>query len=377
MLGIARRDWKMAGTGAVGTALAVQFLQDVPDSKAGFDAVFGTGWEQQIPAPLRLLMLPRRWSLMASEPGRAILQRDIVYAHKPESGAPLLADLWSPPPGVAPTGLSVVFVHGGGWRIGYKDMLTRPFFRRLAAQGHAILDIEYTLCPEGDIPTMIAEVKEAILWIKAHSGEYGLDPERVVLMGGSAGAHLALLAAYTSGHPSLLPLSGEGDTSVRGVVAFYPPADFLALQELAATETLGPEGGARSLELDRVSEAILGRLFNLQCDEDDMKVSFRDMIPDMIGGTPDEAPELYRLLSPIDHVGQHCPPTLLLQGTDDIFGLLPAVRRLHQELRGAGATSILVEFPHAEHAFDLVLPQVSPVAQAATYDIERFLGLLV
>jgi acetyl esterase/lipase len=305
------------------------------------------------------------------------LQRDIVYARKPESGAPLLADLWSSPPFVAPTGLSVVFVHGGGWRIGYKDMLTRPFFRRLAAQGHTILDIEYTLSPEGDIPMMIAEVKEAILWIKAHSCEHGLDPERVVLMGGSAGAHLALLAAYTSGHPSLPPLSGEGDTSVRGVVAFYPPADFLALQEPAAAGTVGPGGGARSLELDRMSEAILGRLFNMQCDEDDMKVSFLDMIPDLIGGAPDEVPELYRLLSPIDHVGQHCPPTLLLQGTDDVFELPPAVRRLHRELRGAGASSILIEFPHAEHAFDLVLPQVSPVAQAATYDIERFLALLV
>jgi len=377
LLGLVRRDWKMAGTGAAGTALAVQFLQDIPDSKAGFDAAFGAGWEQRIPAPLRLLMLPRRWSLLAREPGRAILQRDVVYAHQARTGTPLLADLWSPPPSVAPTGLSVVFVHGGGWRIGEKDMLTRPFFRRLAAQGHTILDINYTLCPEGDIPMMIAEVKEAVLWIKAHSREYGLEQERVVLMGGSAGAHLALLAAYTAGHPSLPPLSGDGDTSVRGVVAFYPPTDFLALQEPAAAETLGLGAGARSLELDRLSDALLARLFNLQCDDDASERSFLDMIPDMIGGTPDEVPEVYRLLSPINHVGQHCLPTLLLQGTDDIFGLLPTVRRLHHELRGAGASSILVEFPHTDHAFDLVLPQISPVAQAATYDIERFLALLV
>jgi acetyl esterase/lipase len=68
---------------------------------------------------------------------------------------------------------------------------------------------------------------------------------------------------------------------------------------------------------------------------------------------------------------------LLLHGTDDIFDLTPAVRRLHQELLGAGATSILVEFPHTEHAFDLVLPRVSPVAQAAAYDVERFLALLI
>jgi hypothetical protein len=95
------------------------------------------------------------------------------------------------------------------------------------------------------------------------------------------------------------------------VVAFYPPTDFLALQELATEETHEPGGGARTLELDRVSDALLARLFNLQSDDDGTETSFRDMIPDMIGGTPDEIPEVYRLLSPIYHVGPHCPPTLL------------------------------------------------------------------
>jgi acetyl esterase/lipase len=278
---------------------------------------------------------------------------------------------------VAPTGLSVVYVHGGGWRIGDKDMWTRPFFRRLAAQGHTILDIAYTLSPAGDIPNMIAEIKEAVLWIKGHSSEYGLDAERVILMGGSAGAHLALLAAYTADHPLLPPLSGEGDTSVRGVVAYYPPVDFLSLQEPEAKALLGPGADTRSPELDKVSQALLVKMFALPCDETGTQIEFRDMIPDMLGGTPDEIPEVYKLLSPIYHAGSHCPPTLLLQGTDDIFDLMHGVRRMQAELQRAGATSILVEFPHAEHAFDLVLPRVSPVAQAATYDVERFLALLV
>ena len=376
LLGLVHREWRMAGAGAVGMALVAKFLRDVPGSAEGFDAAFGSGWERRIPTSLQLRMLPRRWSLLASEPGRSTLQRDLVYGRAPSTGNPLLADLWSPTPDAVPTGLSIVFVHGGGWRIGDKDMLTRPFFRRLAAQGHTVLDIAYTLCPEGDVPTMIAEVKEAVLWLKAHSREYGLDPERVVLMGGSAGGHLALLAGYTAGHPSLPPLSGEGDASVRGVVAVYPFVDLLTLQEPAA-EILVQEGGARSIELDRVSAALLASLFNLQYDDADAELSSQDRVPDMLGGTPGELPERYRLLSPISHVGPHCPPTLLLQGTDDIFGLAPSVRHFHQALRAAGATSILVEFPHAEHAFDLVLPRISPVAQAATYDVERFLALLV
>ncbi len=377
LLGLARRDWKMAGAGAAGAALAAQFLQDVPDSDEESAEAFGPDWEQRIPASLRPRLLPRRWSLLAPAPGSVVWQRDLVYGQSAGTGAPLLADLWSPPPGVTPTGLAVVYVHGGGWRVGFKDMATRTFFRRLAAQGHSILDIEYTLWPACDIPAMIAEVKEAVRWLKEHGRECGVDPERIVLMGGSAGAHLALLAAYTPGHPALPPLSREGDDSVRGVVAFYPPTDFTALRE-PLVHAEAEEEEALSLDpLDRLSEACFALIFNLHGDDLDCKVSFRDFIPAILGGRPDEIPETYQLLSPVHQVGPHCPPTLLLQGSDDIFGLAPAVRRLQRELRDAGATSILVEFPHAEHAFDLVLPRVSPLAQAATYDVERFLALLV
>ncbi len=377
MTGLIRRDWKMAGAGAVGVTLVAQFLKDMPDSEEGFAEAFGPDWEQRIPASLQPRLSPRRWALLPQPLGNAVWRRDLVYGQKSGTGAPLLADLWTPPPGVAPTGLSVIYVHGGGWRVGDKDLGTRPFFRRLAAQGHAVLDIAYSLWPEGDIPAMIAEVKEAVLWMKANGGQYDLDPERIVLMGGSAGAHLALLAAYTSEHPSLPPLSGEGDASVRGVVAFYPPTDFLSLQAPAMEQASGSESAGSSGSLDPLSEALLARIFNLHGDDLGGDISFRDFFPAMLGGTPDEIPETYRLLSPINHVAPHCPPTLLLHGTDDIFDLTPGVRRLHRELLDAGATSILVEFPHAEHAFDLVLSRVSPVAQAAAYDVERFLALLV
>ena len=375
--GLARRDWKMAGAGAVGAALAARFLQDLPDSEQAFTAAFGQDWLQAIPASLQPKLAPQRWSLPAKTPGKVVWQRDMVYGHKAGTGAPLLADLWTPPPGVAPTGLAVVNVHGGAWRVGDKDLGTRFFFRRLAAQGHAVLDIAYSLWPEADIPAMIAEVKEAVLWIKDNGRRHGVDPDRIVLMGGSAGAHLALLAAYTSEHPSLPPLSGPGDASVRGVVAFYPPADLLSLQGSADGQELEPDGTGVSGALDPVSEAILGLIFNLHGDDLDRELPFQEFFPAIVGGTLEEVPEAYRLLSPMHHVGAHCPPTLLLHGTDDIFGLTPDVRRLHQKLLDAGATSILVEFPHADHAFDLVLPQVSPVAQAAAYDAERFLALLV
>lgn len=102
-----------------------------------------------------------------------------------------------------------------------------------------------------------------------------------------------------------------------------------------------------------------------------------NFIAQLLGAGPDEQPELYHRLLPSGHVGPHCPPTLLLQGASDIFGMAASIKRLHQALRQAGVLSILVEFLATDHAFDMVLPQVSPAAQAATYDVERFLALLV
>ena len=336
-----------------------------PVLRRGSTAAFGPDWEQRIPASLQPRLSPQRWSLLPKAPDNAIWQRDLEYGRNSETGAALLADLWTPPPGVAPTGLAVIYIHGGGWRVGDKDLATRPFFRRLAAQGHVILDIAYTLWPAGDIPAMIAEVKEAVLWMKDHSLEYGLDPERIVLMGGSAGGHLALLAAYTCGAP--VPA-----TAIRGRRCLCARRGCL----LPGHRFLGTPGSCRRAStrtgerlvvgpLDSLSEGCLARIFNLHGNDLDSDISFRDFVPAIMGGTLEEIPETYRLLSPVHHVGPHCPPTLLLHGTDDIFDLTPSVRRLHQELLGAGATSILVEFPHTEHAFDLVLPRVSPVAQAA------------
>jgi acetyl esterase/lipase len=129
--------------------------------------------------------------------------------------------------------------------------------------------------------------------------------------------------------------------------------------------------------LDRSAEGAFARLFMLHSGDLESEVAFRDLLPAIMGGKPEEIPETYRLLSPSSHVGAHNPPTLLLHGSDDVFALTPAVRCLHQALCNAGVRSLLVEFPHTDHGFDLVLPAVSPAAQTAIADVERFLALLV
>jgi acetyl esterase/lipase len=270
---------------------------------------------------------------------------------------------------VARSGLGLVYVHGSGWRVGDKDLGTRPFFRRLANQGHTIVDVAYTLWPEAEIATMVSEVNQAVVWLRENSAELEVNPERIVLIGGSAGGQLVLSAAYQPGEPAFLPFDAEEIAPVHGVIAFYPAVDFVELDDFAEETRASATG-----PLDRVALSLMDRLFTLQSGTQHPKRDAR--IRALLGGTPDEIPDTYRLLSPTSHVGPSCPPTLLLVAGDDIFHLGPASHRLHDELCMAGVPSILVEFPHAEHAFDLVLPQISPLARAATVDVERFLALL-
>jgi acetyl esterase/lipase len=376
VIGLIRRDWRFTVAGAAGAALAAKFLSDIPDSEREFSAAFGDDWDIRARAASGSSHAPRRWSLRAIRPDGVVWQRDVTYAPNPRTGAPLLADVWAPAPGTRPSGLAIVYVHGGGWSVGFKDMGTRTFFRRLAGNGHVVMDIAYCLWPKAQIPLMVSEVKQAVLWMKENSAVYCVDPDRVVLMGGSAGGHLALLSAYTPDHRELPPLAGVGDTSVRGVIAYYPPVCFLSLREYI--HTMHPrrnEVWSRGMN-ERTVEVLVGGLMGIVGGDSECEPGYRDFLAALLGGGPDECPETYRLLSPISHVSPRCPPTLLLQGADDCLVLASGARRLHRALREAGATSVLAEFPHADHAFDLVLPRVSPVAQAATHDVERFLALL-
>ena len=372
VMALLRRDWGLTAAGILGLGLATRFIKDLPNNDEQFDRAFGS---DKVDVWRRRDFSARYLSPQQSPPIKVDFQRDIICGQNPQSGAPLFADLWQPGGEIPPSEMGVVYAHGSGWRVGDKDMLTRHFFQHLARQGHVVLDIAYTLWPQCDLPAMVAEFNQAILWIKENSATLEVNPERIIAMGGSAGGHLALLAAYAADQPEFKPFPESDDTSVRGVVAFYPPVDLLEIY-LHAKE----QAKIQPTIVDQAAQGMMKRIFMLHTDisgevEQDNQV-MNNFYAELLGGTPDEVPEVYQLLSPIQHVGPHCPPTLLLQGGDDVFNLVPGVRRLHHDLQAAGATSIFVEYPHTEHGFDLVLPSVSPVARSATREVERFLSLL-
>jgi acetyl esterase/lipase len=97
----------------------------------------------------------------------------------------------------------------------------------------------------------------------------------------------------------------------------------------------------------------------------------------LLGGQPQDIPDTYQLATPITHVHQDSPPTLLIQGDKDLLVPPETTLALYTTLDQSGVPAINVVFPWTDHAFDLVLPQINPAAQSALYDVDRFLALLL
>jgi acetyl esterase/lipase len=339
--------------GIVGACMMTWYVWRCTRDHNGFEKAFGAGWSDQIPPEQARHMVQKRWTwfLKMKASPEPSWERDIPFWTIPDTERELLCDIWRPGNG-EDSGLAFIYFHGSGWAAGDKDFLTRPFFHHLTAQGHTVMDVAYRLVPEVDIYGMIGDVKRAIAWMKANAARYGVDPEKIVLGGGSAGCHLALLAAYTPHHPELTPDDLESaDLSVCGVISFYGPTELAAAYDPWMRQAKSP----RRPEDFRYA----GRL---------------DLL---LGGSPQDVPDTYQLASPTTHVHPGSPPTLLIQGDKDLLVPVDTTRALYTKLVESGVPVINIFFPWTEHMFDLILPQTSPPAQSALYDVDRFLALLL
>jgi acetyl esterase/lipase len=352
-----------AAAGALGAGIATIYIWRVLHQHADFASAFGADWQQKIPADQQAHLLQRRWRIGLPPAPKPRFERDIPFWTIPDTERSLMCDVWQPPNGVARSGMGIVYLHGSGWYLSDKDFGTRPFFRQLVAQGHVVMDVAYRLCPEVDMYGMVGDVKRAVAWLKSHAIQYRINPDRIVLVGGSAGAHLAMLAAYAPYHPQFTPPDlRDGDLSVRAVVSYYGPSDLRAVYEHTHQE--------RVIGLPKVEIGLPGSA--------NKEINMRDAgrLDTLLGGHLHEAPAVYELASPVTHVHSGCPPTLLLTADLDVVCPTTAMHALYSRLIASGVPAIHVVYPLTQHAFDLLLPQVSPPAQAALYEVERFLALV-
>lgn len=321
--------------------------------------------------------LRNRYSLLLPRSSRPTFSRDISFYTIQDSNREILCDVWVPSENVNRSGLAFIYLHGSAWTSLDKDFGTRPFFRHLAAQGHVIMDVAYRLFPETDFMGMVHDTKHAIAWMKTNAARYGVNPSRIVIGGGSAGAHLALLAAYTDNSKEFTPADlCDIDVSVHGVISLYGQSDLSATyyhtcQHLTTQSAIAPKKkgtpGGMPLWVQKRMEKDFHRL---GFDKDVQP----GMLAPMLGGDPDKKPEAYALYSPVTYVHDKCPPTLFIHGEQDILAPLYAIRQLKAKLIEKRISVAIHVLPQTDHAFDLMFPRISPSAHNAIYDIERFLA---
>jgi acetyl esterase len=234
---------------------------------------------------LASLSFPMFTAFGASSPAAT---RDVEYA-KP-NGVPLYLDAYVPE-GPGPFAAAII-VHGGAWVRGDRRNEVAPLFRPLEDAGIAWFSIDYRLSSDvTQFGTAIEDVRNAVLFVKAHAAEYRIDPERIALIGESAGGQLAAMVA----------LDPRTDTQVRAVVALYAPTDLVSL---AKESTFVPQQIRKAIE-----------------------------------GTPFEAILLERLrqLSPSANVRPGAPPFLLIHGTSDVLVPFAQSREMCAKLKANGS----------------------------------------
>ncbi len=155
--------------GLSGAALLLRHILLVSKGEDPLIPVFGVDRVQQIRTATK------KYRLIQPGPPPAKGTRDIVLQPENDIVPSLLADLWEPADNIPRSGLAVIYLHGGAWQAFDKDFLTQPLFRRLANQGHVILDVAYPLAPQANLNRMLASVEQAIGWMKEHAKEYRVE----------------------------------------------------------------------------------------------------------------------------------------------------------------------------------------------------------
>lgn len=277
------------------------------------------------------------WGLLLRAPARAEVRRETVRGWRSGAGWSLDLDLYRPAsPAIEPghPRPAILFLHGGAWVAGSRAQ-NWYYCTELAASGFVVCSASYRLAPRFPLQAAVSDAKAAVAYLREHAVALGVDPDRIGVIGASAGGHLASMVALTAGDSSLQPGFEDRDCSVQSAVSMYGVADLLwptVTRPHALTRTF--------LE--------------------------RWIVQEKASATPD----LYRRLSPAHRASANAPPFLLVHGDQDALVPLKESGRLHQALVLVGADVSLLVAVGATHAFT-VHPS-PPAAQALQAILRHF-----
>ena len=234
----------------------------------------------------------------------------------------LKLDTYTPKSGVTSTRTAIILVHGGGWMTGAKGMVF-PLATALARKGFVVVAPEYRLIPEAAWPAQIDDVTAAVRWVASQSEQLGINRERIVLAGGSAGGHLALLATAKL----------QGEVPIAAILSLFSASSLSVGRER-------PEKGSFDASM-------------------------------LVGADADA--DALRAANPIEQINAEFPPVFLLHGSVDWLIDPVASVHLYEKLVELGVTTELHIVARANHEFIGEPRMIEPMVSEITLFLDRVL----
>jgi acetyl esterase/lipase len=239
----------------------------------------------------------------APGPRQPSVTTDVVYGHK--DGLALTFDVHRP---AHPNGAGVILIVSGGWQSSVEmgRLMAQGYNPPLNDKGFTVFAVRHGSSPRYPMSAIVADMRRAVRFIRQHAGEYGVDPNRIGVLGGSAGGQLALLLGTTadSGDPSASDAVLRESSRVAAVVAFFPPTDLSRWEN------------RRAFPATRLTEA--------------------------------EAAQY----SPIRFVSPRAAPSLIVHGDADRVVPMVEGETMYAALSKAGVPALFVRIEGAGHQFD-------------------------
>jgi acetyl esterase/lipase len=238
------------------------------------------------------------------------VDKDIEYGKV--DGTSLKLDFYRPnnrPKGPMPL---ILWFHGGGWSDGGKQALAMSKPEQFVQRGYCFASIDYRLSVVAKFPAALEDCKCAVRWARKNAQTYGLDPDRIGVMGYSAGGHLALMVGCTPNKPEWEGKGGnEGVSSgVQAVCSFSGPTDLREFKKGGQGETA---------------------------------------VKTLCGGTAAEKPDVYEQASPVTHAAKDNPPILMIHGEVDQLVPIAQAESMAAKLKDAGAKVDFIRIRNYSH----------------------------
>lgn len=266
-----------------------------------------------------------------------------TFVYKTVGDCQIEADVYRPT-GPNASSAGVVWIHGGALINGSRTAIQPDQLQGYLEAGHTVIAIDYRLAPESKLPAIIEDLQDAFRWVQdAGPSLFGIDPERLVAVGHSAGGYLTLMSGVCV------------SPSPRALVAFYGYGDIVAdwytrPDPSYCQQPLVSEQDSGCLVRGRAtSEVYEGRgkeQFYLYCRQ-------QGIWPQEVGGRePRQEPAFFEPYCPLRNVSASYPPTLLLHGTADTDVPYAQSALMAAELGSHGIDSELITIEGGGHGFD-------------------------